>query len=51
MIADFDIGPVDELCEKYKVHRLYLFGSALTDKFNARAEIDDAYKKALTEVK
>ena len=40
MIADFDIGPVDELCEKYKVHRLYLFGSALTDKFNDRSDID-----------
>lgn len=40
MIADFDIGPVDELCEKHKVHRLYLFGSALTDKFNDRSDVD-----------
>jgi predicted nucleotidyltransferase len=35
-----DIGPVDELCKKNKVHRLYIFGSAITDKFTDRSDID-----------
>jgi predicted nucleotidyltransferase len=29
-----------ELCEKHKVKELYLFGSILTDKFNASSDID-----------
>ena len=34
------ILPVGELCKKYKVHRLYVFGSVLTDRFNDRSDID-----------
>jgi len=40
VIAEFDIELVGELCKKYKVHRLYLFGSALTDRFNDRSDVD-----------
>jgi predicted nucleotidyltransferase len=28
------------LCEKYKVKKLYAFGSVLTDKFNNQSDID-----------
>lgn len=28
------------LCKKYKVHKLYLFGSILTPKFNENSDID-----------
>jgi uncharacterized protein len=34
------IEPVAELCKKYHVHRLYLFGSILTSRFNQRSDID-----------
>ena len=40
MLEIADIGPVDELCKKNKVHRLYIFGSAITDKFTDRSDID-----------
>jgi predicted nucleotidyltransferase len=29
-----------ELCEKHKVKELYIFGSALTDRFNDSSDID-----------
>jgi predicted nucleotidyltransferase len=32
-----------ELCRKYHVDRLYLFGSATTDRFNDRSDIDFLY--------
>jgi len=35
-----DIRPVDELCKKCGVNRLYLFGSALTDKFTDKSDVD-----------
>ncbi|MDR1170917.1 MAG: nucleotidyltransferase domain-containing protein [Bacteroidales bacterium] len=28
------------LCQKYSVNRLYIFGSALTDRFNEQSDID-----------
>jgi predicted nucleotidyltransferase len=35
-----DIRPVAKLCIEYKVRRLYLMGSALTDRFTDRSDID-----------
>lgn len=29
-----------ELCEKYKVSKLYVFGSILTDRFNEDSDVD-----------
>ncbi len=32
-----------ELCKKYRVERLYLFGSATTDRFNDQSDFDFLY--------
>ena len=40
MIEIADIRPVDELCKKSGVSRLYLFGSALTNKFTDKSDVD-----------
>lgn len=29
-----------ELCRKYKVRKLYVFGSILTDRFNDKSDVD-----------
>jgi predicted nucleotidyltransferase len=34
------IPKINELCRKYKVKTLYLFGSACTPKFNKKSDID-----------
>jgi len=34
------IEEIKALCKTYKVDRLYVFGSVLTDKFNANSDID-----------
>jgi predicted nucleotidyltransferase len=39
-IVDANRDKLIELCEKHKVKELYLFGSILTDKFNASSDID-----------
>ncbi len=31
---------IEILCKKHKVKRLYVFGSALTEKFNEKSDID-----------
>lgn len=31
---------IEILCKKHKVKRLYVFGSALTEKFNDKSDID-----------
>jgi uncharacterized protein len=31
---------IKELCKKYKVSKLYVFGSVLTDKFKPESDID-----------
>ena len=40
MLEIADIRPVDELCKKCGVSRLYLFGSALTNKFTDKSDVD-----------
>ncbi|KAA6346289.1 hypothetical protein EZS27_006167 [termite gut metagenome] len=34
------IPKIASLCERYKVKKLYAFGSVLTDKFNNQSDID-----------
>ena len=31
---------IAQLCEKYNVEKLYVFGSVLTEKFNENSDID-----------
>lgn len=39
-----DLNPykssLEKLCQKWKVQELYIFGSAITDRFNSRSDLD-----------
>ncbi len=37
---DSHIYQIKDLCRKYKVRRLFAFGSVLTDKFNEQSDVD-----------
>ncbi len=39
-LIDSDRDKLIELCERYKVKELYMFGSALTEKFKESSDID-----------
>ena len=39
-LQENNIEKLKKLCEQYHVDKLYLFGSALTSKFNATSDID-----------
>lgn len=39
-LIDINKDKLIELCNKHKVKELYLFGSILTNKFNASSDID-----------
>jgi len=39
-IIERNIGRIKRLCNEYKVAKLYLFGSALTERFNNESDID-----------
>lgn len=39
-LIDDNIHRLFALCKKYKVRKLYLFGSILTSKFNENSDID-----------
>ena len=39
-LIDRNIQQIIALCKKYKVKRLYAFGSILTPKFNDQSDID-----------
>lgn len=39
LISD-NLSHIQELCETYKVKKLYIFGSILTDRFNDDSDID-----------
>ncbi|MDE6071750.1 MAG: nucleotidyltransferase domain-containing protein [Muribaculaceae bacterium] len=39
-IIELNISKIVELCKKYKVHTLCVFGSILTDKFNENSDVD-----------
>lgn len=39
-LIEVNIAKIIELCKKYKVRKLYVFGSILTDRFNNDSDID-----------
>lgn len=39
-LIESNISKIRALCRKYKVRRLFVFGSVLTDRFNERSDID-----------
>jgi predicted nucleotidyltransferase len=39
-LIDKNIDSIIKLCDKHKVKELYIFGSALTDKFKESSDID-----------
>jgi len=39
-IIEYNLNALIELCKRYRVKELFLFGSALTDKFNSKSDID-----------
>ena len=39
-LIELNIEKIFALCKKYKVRKLYVFGSILTDKFNDNSDID-----------
>ena len=39
-LIELNIGRITELCKKYRVKRLFVFGSILTDKFTAESDVD-----------
>ena len=39
-LIDNHIENIASLCERYKVNRLFVFGSVLTDRFNDESDID-----------
>ncbi len=38
--TDTYIDKIVALCKKYKVHRLFVFGSVLTNRFNEESDVD-----------
>lgn len=39
-IVEQNKAKLTELCDQHNVHKLYLFGSLLTDKFNEKSDVD-----------
>ncbi|MCH5246367.1 MAG: nucleotidyltransferase domain-containing protein [Muribaculaceae bacterium] len=39
-LIELNIDRIIELCKKYRVRKLYVFGSVLTDRFNDNSDID-----------
>ena len=39
-IIELNIEMIRDLCKKYRVSRLFVFGSVLTDKFKPNSDID-----------
>ncbi|MBD5196291.1 MAG: nucleotidyltransferase domain-containing protein [Bacteroides sp.] len=39
-LIEINLHQIFDLCKKYKVKKLYLFGSILTDKFNDKSDVD-----------
>lgn len=39
-LIELNIGRIAELCKKYRVKRLFVFGSILTDSFNGESDVD-----------
>ncbi|MDE6148068.1 MAG: nucleotidyltransferase domain-containing protein [Bacteroidales bacterium] len=39
-MIELNMNRIVALCKKYKVNRLFVFGSVLTDKFNSESDVD-----------
>lgn len=39
-LIELNISKITALCKKYKVRKLYVFGSILTDRFNDQSDVD-----------
>ena len=39
-LIDINMDKIVELCKKYKVQYLYVFGSILTNRFNDESDVD-----------
>lgn len=39
-MIELNMNKIVALCKKYKVNRLFVFGSVLTDKFNSESDVD-----------
>ena len=39
-IVEKNIDGIEKLCEQYKVSKLFVFGSVITDRFNNKSDID-----------
>ena len=39
-MIELNMNRIVALCKKYKVNRLFVFGSVLTDKFNGESDVD-----------
>lgn len=45
-LIEQNIAAISELCGAHKVDRLFVFGSVLTDRFNAQSDVDFVVKFA-----
>ena len=39
-LIELNIDRIIALCKKYKVNKLFVFGSILTDRFNKESDVD-----------
>ncbi|MCC5920394.1 MAG: nucleotidyltransferase domain-containing protein [Cyclobacteriaceae bacterium] len=39
-ISDKEMSKIKQLCKKYRVKNIYVFGSVLTDEFSSSSDID-----------
>lgn len=39
-MIELNMNRIVALCKKYKVNRLFVFGSVMTDKFNSESDVD-----------
>ena len=53
-LIEINLQKIFELCRKYKVKKLYVFGSILTNRFNDNSDVDfcvDFDKESINEAK
>lgn len=43
-LIEFNLEKIQELCRKYKVKTLSVFGSILTDRFNDESDVDFLFR-------
>jgi predicted nucleotidyltransferase len=39
-VLEVELNKVEQLCRKYNVRKLFVFGSVLTDRFNEQSDVD-----------